>query len=384
MFEQIGRSHDVTVVCLRPASVADHDLADMSAWARRIETVPWRSADHFTAGFYREVLTSLVSPLPYTVRKYRSRPLQRRIGALLRGHEFDVLVCDFLQPAINCLSLPFGPKVLFEHNVEAEIFRRHAASARGPVARLLYWWEYMKLARFECRAVRAFDASIAVSRRDASLLRDDCGTDAVFPIPTGVDTSYFTPRPEAEQPRTVTFVGSMDWLPNQDAVQFFAHDIWPRITARVKARFVVVGRNPSASLRRLERATEGMSVTGTVEDIRPHLAEASVVIIPLRIGGGTRIKAYEAMAMGRAVLSTSVGAEGLPVDDGEHIVLADDAVSFADRAIELLTDQSLRARLGAAGRLFVTQHASWEHVAAEFSAILDRAVQSTKETKQCE
>jgi glycosyltransferase involved in cell wall biosynthesis len=385
MFEQIGRSHDVTVICFRPRDAADQDIARMSEWARRVETVPWRSGDHFTARFYVDVIASLPTGLPYTVRKYRSRALQQRIRAAVTEHDFDIVVCDFLQPAINCLSLRFQPKVLFQHNVEAEIFKRHASSASGSAARLLYWWEYVKLAHFECRAVGAFDCSIAVSQRDALLLAESCGVDRVFSIPTGVDTRYFTPQPHREKTHTIAFVGSMDWLPNQDAVEFFIREIWPRITARVEdARLLVVGRNPPAALQRLAAATAGISVTGTVEDVRPFMAEAALIVIPLRIGGGTRIKAYEAMAMGRAVLSTTIGAEGLPVVDGEHLVLADGAIEFAERATELLHDRVARARLGSAARQFVTSHGSWAHAAEAFCDICERVVRETKETTPCE
>ena len=380
IFERLSRTHDVTVLCFRAPDVSDEQLAKMHAFATRVEYVEWDAAPHFSPAFYGEVAASLGSRLPYTVRKYRSGAFARRLATLTAEEPYDVLVCDFLQPAVNCMDLAFRPKVLFQHNVEAEIFRRHASARTAPHERALFWWEYMKLARFERTACRAFDACIAVSERDAELLRQSCGDTPVRAVPTGVDTEYFTPGASAERPGTIVFVGSMDWLPNQDAVEYFVGQILPLIRQRLEVRFVVAGRNPTDRLQQLARATPGMSLTGTVDDIRPYLGEAALVVIPLRIGGGTRIKAYEAMAMQRAVLSTSLGVEGLPVVAGQHVEVADDVEGFAARAVALLTDDTRRRRLGAAARQFVQSDGSWELVAGRFAAICEEAVNAAKET----
>ena len=384
IFERLSRTHDIAVVCFRPPYVPHEHLARMYAFARRIEYVDWRAAPNFSMAFYGEVAASLGSALPYTVRKYRSREFARRLAALVAEEHYDALVCDFLQPAVNCIDLRFRPKVLFQHNVEAEIFRRHAEARRAPHERMLFWWEYVKLARFERRTCRAFESCIAVSERDAERLRESCGDTPVHAVPTGVDTEYFTPRPSAERHDTIVFVGSMDWLPNQDAVEYFTGQILPAIQRRMGVRFVVAGRHPTERLRQLARETAGMSVTGTVEDIRPYLAEAALVVIPLRIGGGTRIKAYEAMAMQRAVLSTSLGIEGLPVSPGEHVEVADDAASFAERAVELLTDRARRTRLGAAARQFVELEGSWDLVAARFAKVCEEAVENSRGIAGCD
>ena len=182
-------------------------------------------------------------------------------------------------------------------------------------------------------------------------------------VPNGVDAEWFAPSPAASDPDAMVFTGVMDWLPNVDGITFFVTHVLPRIRRVIpRAELTVVGRDPSPSLvRRL--TGDGVRFTGTVEDVRPHVARARLVVVPLRIGGGTRLKILEAWAMEKAVLSTSIGAEGLPAVDGENIALADTADQMAERAVELLTDGQLVKRLGAAGRTIVEERFTWNRIA---------------------
>src|SRR5262249_6700859 len=178
-------------------------------------------------------------------------------------------------------------------------------------------------------------------------------------IPTGVDVAYWSSDGRPEAPASLVFTGSMDWYPNEDAVLYFVDVILPRIRDDVpNVSLTVVGRNPTARLRRLgERA--GVRVTGTVGGVRPEVAEAGVCVVPLGVGGGTRLKIFEALAMEKAVVSTSIGAEGLPVVSGEHAVIADDPFEFARAVVRLLQHPDERRRLGTAGRRLVEERYSW-------------------------
>jgi glycosyltransferase involved in cell wall biosynthesis len=188
-------------------------------------------------------------------------------------------------------------------------------------------------------------------------------------IPTGVDTEYFQPSPEPEQPDTTVFTGSMDWMPNEDGVIYFVEKILPLIHRDIpNAAFWAVGRRPPRRVQAL--ASGNVIVTGAVDDIRPYLGKAAVCVVPLRSGSGTRIKIFEAMAMGKAVVSTTMGAEGLPVRHGENIVLADDPADFARQVVQLLRDQQRRAQLGRAARQLVEENYGWPSVAAHFDQIL--------------
>jgi glycosyltransferase involved in cell wall biosynthesis len=207
---------------------------------------------------------------------------------------------------------------------------------------------------------------VAVSEADRALLSANAPGADIRAIPTGVDTAYFHPNGTAETPATLVFTGSMDWYPNEDAILYFIEAILPQVRREVPdVTLAVVGRDPSSRLR-TTGAAAGVRVTGTVEDVRPHVADAAVYVVPLRVGGGTRLKIFEALAMGKAVVSTRVGAEGLPIVSGQHFLQADEPGDFARAVVALLKDPARRRALGAAGRRLMEERYSWAQVAAEF------------------
>jgi glycosyltransferase involved in cell wall biosynthesis len=263
------------------------------------------------------------------------------------------------------------PAALFTHNVEAQIWERHCKVARNPLWKLASYLEYKALARAEAKYVRLASRVLTVSEQDRAFFSRYTDPSRITAIPTGVDTEYFKPRPEAETPGAIVFTGSMDWMPNEDGVLWFAAEVMPLIRREApEAEFRVVGRNPSAAVRSLERSDSGIHVTGRVEDIRPYLERAAVYAVPIRSGSGTRLKIFEAMAAGKAIVSTQIGAEGLPVRHGVDILLADSPNEFAARVVALLKDRSERGRMGEAARALVEQNYGWGRVAAEFEAVL--------------
>ena len=192
-------------------------------------------------------------------------------------------------------------------------------------------------------------------------------------VKTGVDTTYFTPVDTVQRRAHLVFTGSMDWLPNEDAMLYFARDILPRIrAAEPDVTLSIIGRAPTPAVRQLA-ALEGIEVTGAVDDVRPHVAAGSVYVVPLRIGGGTRLKIFEAMAMGKAVVSTTVGAEGLPVTDGTDIAIADEPNAFADAVVRLIRDTDVRQQLERAARQLVVDRYDWSAVANDFETALSTA-----------
>jgi len=264
---------------------------------------------------------------------------------------------------------------VFTHNVEAEIWRRHAEQATNPVARRLLTQQWKRMLRFEASALARFDLVLAVSDADARTFGDLYPGRLAAPahvVQTGVETDYFTPVAAVPERTHMVFTGSMDWLPNEDGMTWFCREILPKVReAEPAATLSIIGRAPTPAVRRLGDLA-GVEVTGRVDDVRPHIARGAVYIVPLRIGGGTRLKIFEAMAMAKAVVSTTIGAEGLPVVDGRHLDLADDPARFAQAVVRLMRDESARRALEAAARALVVEKYDWSAVALDFEAALLR------------
>ncbi|MBN8929048.1 MAG: hypothetical protein BGO51_09150 [Rhodospirillales bacterium 69-11] len=386
-----GGAFHVTLASPAPADAARHRTEIEAACDR---FVSWPEA---APSRLRRVL-ALGSALPVAAATDRSAEGRACVARLVQDRP-EVVVADFphadvLMPPVpgDRPSTPPGPgdppgaaarsgpaRVMFTHNVEAEIFERHAARAR-------VWWRFIwaeqhrKMRRFEQAALRRYDTVIAVSTRDASVLRTRYDLPHVAEIDTGVDLDFFAPAPPGSPPDpdggTLVFVATMSWAANVEGIHFLLDEVWPRLLQRrPRLRAVIIGRNPPASLSDKVRA-RGLAVelTGFVDDIRPHVARADVYVIPLWVGSGTRIKAFEAMAMGRPVVSTSLGIEGLDVTDGEHFLRADSAEAFADAILSLLDDPTRGARIASAARALMEERFSWARVARQFEAICLQAL----------
>jgi glycosyltransferase involved in cell wall biosynthesis len=342
-----------------------------------LDIVPRRDPDKGSAAFYLGAAARVLDPLPYAAGKYRSSPYRARVEAALATGRFDLVVCDFLVPAVNMPRRLPCPAVLFTHNVEAEIWRRHYERQTDPVRRFLFRQQWQRMLRFEAATLRRFDLVLAVSDADRDTLQRLYPADLtapVFTVATGVDTTYFAPRPApAEAPPQLVFTGSMDWIPNEDAMTFFCQDVLPLIRAqRPDVQLSIVGRAPTPAVQRLADIP-GVRVTGRVDDVRDYVGDAAVYIVPIRIGGGTRLKIYEAMGMAKAVVSTTIGAEGLPVTDGSDLLLADTADTFASAVLQLLGDPARRVQLERAARDLVVTRYDWSAVAGQLEDALVKA-----------
>lgn len=330
-----------------------------------------RSVVHQRSNRFVPQLTGLFSRVPAAILRYRSPELKRLVEDLLCQERFDRVVVDFLCMAGCC---PHAERtVLFEHNVETMIWRGQSEHARSALNRLYFRHEANLMFAYERAACRAAGSVIAVSAQDAGLIRTMFGVEHVSDIPTGVDAEYLAPPASSPHVADLVFVGLMDWLANEDGVLYFLERILPQIRRRrPQCTFAIVGRTPPPEILGWAQRDSRVLVTGTVPDVRPYLWGASVSVVPLRIGSGTRIKIYEAMAAGIPVVSTTVGAEGLEVNPGQDICIADDPARFAAHCLELLEDRERRSRIAAAARRLVTARFSWEQVAR----CMERALES--------
>jgi len=322
-----------------------------------------------TAGYFLQAFAGLFSSIPVSVSRYESDAMRRQVETLQRTEKFDAVVCDFLFPAVNMPDL--GSSVLFQHNVEAMIWKRHTETAISTLRRAYFGGQYDRMLRFEGEVCRAVKSIIAVSDIDAATMRSKYGVSRIAAVPTGVDVDYFAPQGEPSPTTNLVFLGSMDWMPNIDGVQWFVNEILPLIRkTRPECSLAIVGRSPDAGVQQLAQYDKRIRVTGTVPDVRPYLWGSTVSIVPLRIGGGTRLKIYEAMAAKVPVVSTTVGAEGLDVCNGENIHIADSPAEFADCCVTLLEDEDRRRRMALAAFEMISTRYSWEVVSREFEKLL--------------
>jgi len=371
MLKHLKREHDITYLALDDGTAPETALASATEYCHKLIRVPHRTRPKFSVGFYGELLSNLFSPLPYFMKKYESRGMRQAIEQLLEHEEFDVLVCDFLQPSANVPDkLPIGT-VLFQHNVESMIWKRHYEIQRHPLKKAYLYGQWRKTWAYERSACRKFDMVVAVSAADEEQMRTEFGLRHAAAVPTGVDVDYFRPRnTTAPDKHSIVFTGSMDWLPNEDAMQYFIREVVPLIRETIPdLTLTIVGRNPYPSLVELSKRDTRIIVTGRVDDVRPYLERAAAYIVPIRIGGGTRLKIYEAMAMEKPVVSTTIGAEGLPVADGQELLLADTPADFSAAVVRLLTTPDFAHQLGARAALAVRQQFGWERVTDSFAEL---------------
>lgn len=370
MLRELKREHRVTYLTLDDASAPASARADALEYCHELITVPFTQPAKGSLTFYGDLLRNLLSRRPYAIEKYRSPAMQRAIEHTLRNATFDVVICDFLAPSVNVGQHLGVRTILFQHNVEAAIWERHASVPQHPLRRAYMREQWRRMLAWESQECRRFDHVVTVSDADRDVLRALYGVTDVSSVPTGVDTSYFSPAGRAERRlHEIVFTGSMDWMPNEDGIEWFCDAVLPLIRRQVPdASLAIVGRNPTARIRSLASRIAGVEVTGTVPDVRPYLERAGVLIVPLRIGGGTRLKIYEGMAMARPTVSTTIGAEGLPVSHQDELLIADQPAAFADAVVSLLRDPVAAAALGDRAAARVRRDFSWSSVARQFAA----------------
>jgi sugar transferase (PEP-CTERM/EpsH1 system associated) len=376
LMRHLAMRHEISYLSFADTSQTAADRDGMREVATQLVTIPRSDPPKASPRFYIDAARYIVDGVPYAVAKYRSEAFATALERMLATEQFDAIVCDFLPPVVNLPEHLPCPSILFTHNVEAEIWRRHAETAGNAATRFLLTQQWRRMLRFERQALARFDLILAVSdadRRTFERLYPGALKAPAHVVQTGVDTGYFAPAP-ARPPRRahLVFTGSMDWLPNEDGMLYFVRDILPLIrNAEPDTTLSIIGRAPTPAVKRLA-AEAGVDVTGRVDDVRPHVAAGSVYIVPLRVGGGTRLKIFEAMSMAKAVVSTTIGAEGLPVTSGRNIMIADAPADFADAVVQLIRDGDTRRRIEQEARRLVVDHYDWSAVASEFEDALER------------
>lgn len=384
ILRELSSNHELTVALFYAAEKEkthpelQSQFPRMICWAvKAADRQSWAGRWAYAKGFF--------STQPHSVARFCRPEMLHELRHLVNKEKFDLIVCDFVLAAPVIPWDAAAPKILFTHNVEATIWRRHFEVTRNPVWKGVWWREYRTTLRMERKYARLADHVLTVSEADRRYFCKLSMPDKVTAIPTGVDVMYFQPCSGAEEANTLVFTGSMDWQPNEDGILFFYRKILPLIRQSVPDVVLwVVGRNPSPAVQKLSQEDSAVRVTGRVDDIRPYIATASVYIVPLRVGSGTRLKIFEAMAMAKPIVSTTIGAEGLPVSHGKDVFLEDEPSHFAERVVTLLQDKRLREQLGSSARKLVEEHYSWKRVAADCEDVFARLIQKSAGQKEPE
>lgn len=284
--------------------------------------------------------------------------MAKAICEQLAREKFDLIHCESTPLARTVLEATGRPDCIGTQNVEAQIWLRYAENSTNQLKRLFMLDQYKKMRQYESETYRYFARILVVSENDSTLIANWYGLKSVV-VPNGVDTEYFRPGLAERDSLNIAYIGAMDWRPNQDAVLYFLREIWPFIKAAVPdATFSIVGRKPPKQIYKVAESDKSIEVTGTIEDVRPNLCRASVCVVPLRIGGGSRLKILEALATCTPVVSTTVGAEGLKGIE-PWVAIEDDPMAFADRVINFLKYPVSKEKMLEARR-FITEQYSWK------------------------
>lgn len=354
-----ANGHTIAFLGVQDSDGGPADYATMQEICEQAVAVPADAVVSSSSRAQISRLESLFGRKPHSVVATRSKPVALRIRELLSRGDIDAIFCEQSQPLVNLPATITVPVILDNHNAEHRIWRQFLGHAPGFLSRSYARIESRKLRAWERLSCHRATIALTCSDQDRTILQSLSPRTPFFVVPNALDTDRYIPS-VAEEPLKLIFQGGMDWYPNRDAVAHFVDSILPRLRKLAPGvQFVVAGRNPSEEFRRRFAAGRDVQFTGTLPDMRPEIASAAVCVVPLRIGSGTRLKILEAAAMGKAIVSTRLGAEGLEFRQNQEIVLADDPADFAREVAALLADPSRRKWLGSHARKRVQERYSF-------------------------
>jgi glycosyltransferase involved in cell wall biosynthesis len=373
---RLAKRHQLTFICHRNSDPEEAKQAAAYLAAHGIASVVVDRAVPAKKGplFYCRLAANLLSPLPYSVATHTSKALRRALQNHAAHNQVDIWQCEWT-PYADALRSVSGPLVVHTQNVEASIWRRYHETESTALKRWYIKHQWHKFARFERDALATADRTIAVSDGDAQVMRGEYGVARVDVVENGVDTAYFHPGHQPRDPRRLLFLGSLDWRPNIDAVNQLIDTIFPAIrAAQPDARLVIVGRNASTNLRDRLAALPGAELHSNVPDVRPYLASCTMLVVPLRIGGGSRIKILEALASELPVVTTSVGAEGLDLAPDAHLTVVDSVAEIGPAVLKAMHNPADMADQAKRGRQEVVTKYDWNGLATRLESVWDACV----------
>ncbi|MDI9240380.1 glycosyltransferase family 4 protein [Lysobacter sp. LF1] len=362
LLRALASRHEVTLLSFQRRDDLSHEAGPLHEAMHRVETFPI-DCEHSHAALIGALLRGTLTRTPFLAAKYDSRRLRARLTEL--ACDADLVHFDMLPLMAHADCVPAGVPVTFNaHNVEHALLARRAQIETRPLHRAFLSTQVSRLQAFERQACQRADAVLACSEIDAQALRELAPERPVHVIANGVDLDGNRPATQSPDPDRLVFVGQMGWFPNRDGVEWFLREVFPRILAqRPRTRFELVGKADGFSVP--GNVAAQVTLAGFVDDLRPHVHEASVYVVPLRAGSGTRLKVLEAMALGKAIVTTQVGSEGIALRHGDSAVFADDAESFAQATLALLDSPERIVRMGEAARRLAQAEYGWDAIGAK-------------------
>ncbi len=368
----LARNHEVTTICMEP------DNEDQASGIEVIKncginllTVPVaRNQKKEYKRIYQ--LLSLASAKPYQYKQYHSQAMQDAIDLQLREGNYDLLMVEFSQMGYYDLNTSI-PSYVDQHNVEYEIMHRTFETEKNPLRKLLAYSEWKKYYVQEIENCDKFTGCLTTSQRDAEILAERSPDLKCHVIPNGVDSDFFKSDSTECDPNMVLFTGTISYYPNTEGILWFHNNIWPLVKQKnPSATLCIAGKGPPPEIQKLAELDSSVTITGMVDDMRDYYNKAAVVVVPLRVGGGTRLKILEGMAMGKAIVSTSVGAEGINHTDGVDILLRDTPETFSDAVVEIMSDENQRKALETNGRSLIERQYDWRAISDTLSDVFTK------------
>lgn len=374
LLRHLAPEHDITFLCY---GKRDHPGVEAFEKLGIRVVVVAELAPANSLSFYAGALGNLFSAWPYSVARHHTARFKKAIRRLIAENRYDMVHCEWTPYASYMDAADRLPMLVMAHNIETTVWRRRAEHAPNPVERMYMALQAAKMGRFEKRCF-THAAQVAVVTAEEQQMARTWGARGTALVSNGVDTEYLQPSSQAADANSMLFLGSLDWQPNRDALRYLIRDILPKIqSSNPQAVLSVVGRQPANKLREQVEGLRGVAWIGEVPDIRPWFARAAVVLVPLRIGGGSRIKILESLAMGRAVVTTSIGAEGLDLVSGTHCLIADSPDEFSACVEEILKSPFRALELGRNGRSLVVEQYDWQRLAQELSRVWMETARTT-------
>jgi glycosyltransferase involved in cell wall biosynthesis len=374
-----AEGHELSLLSFRESNDAQPDDPQLRSVCREVTAVPFHMTNLSSSGEYLKRALAMFSPRPYASSRFSSALMRERIAERLSRGDIDLIIGDTVFSLLN-LPPTDVPVALNAFDLEHLILERYLAHESNPFKLAYGWLESRKLRRWETMAFSRADWVMSCSQHDQGLVQKLRPGVPTVVVPNIVDVNSYSPAGDVDEP-VLIYQGGMDWYPNRDAVEYLAFEILPILRRLVPHfRVIVAGRNPSPEFRRRFKGVAEVSFTGTVADMRLEIAKAAVCLVPLRIGSGTRMKILEAAAMGKPMVSTTLGAEGLEFIDGSEILIADQPQAFAKAVAGLLSDAAQRRSLGSAARRRVEQQYSMP-VLRDSLVELTNLVESESETE---